>query len=277
VSRSRNPYRRAGSWTTGTGWTSSDGDGDSGVDLDEDAPAEPWRPPLDEIRHGYTLGDVIGLANAAAANNAAYAVGDFAEFAWAAQAAIVDHLLSCEAPPTRHQLAYEGKAAVWRAIRHVRQEHGYRNRDPWEGFGSAPRFAVYWQARSDDGMAERCVERLAVAQVIAALRESDRQVLVALAAYDGDHDAAAAGTGRTVRAWRKALQVARGAAAEAWHAPETPVRDLRRLDYRRHRGEVAPCGTAAAARRHRDRRETLCPACVEAERVYDRRRKGRAG
>lgn len=271
VSRGRNPYRRAGSWVTGAGWTTTPTDA-----VDEPPSAEPEAPGVGELAWGYTLADVTRIANAAAAKNAAFAAADFGELAWHAQAAVVDHLLDAETQPTRHDLAYTGKAAVWTAIREARQAHGYRNRDPWEGYGSAPRFATYWRPVGGEGHEDRVTDRLAVTQVLATLRDADRHVLLVAAAYDDPDDAAAA-TGRGLRTWLAALGRARLAAHTAWHAPETPAATgLRRLDRRRHRGQVAPCGTTAAARRHRSRRERLCEPCAAAERDYDRARKGRA-
>lgn len=52
---------------------------------------------------------------------------------------------------------------------------------------------------------------------------------------------------------------------------------VRKKKVTRSRGEVQPCGTPAAARRHRARGETLCWACQEALRLKkeeDRRAKG---
>lgn len=271
MSRARNPYRRAGSWITGTGWTTT-----PVGDVDEQPVDKARTQHPGEIAHGYTLSDVIHIANAAAANNAAYAAADFGELAWHAQAAVVDHLLTAETSPTRHDLAYAGKAAVWTAIREARQAHGYRNRDPWEGYGSAPRFAVYWHVAAGESHEERIVERLALTQVLAVLREADRRTLLVAAAYDDPDDAAIA-TGRSLATWRYAVRTARRAAHDAWHAPEIPaVTGLRRLDRRRHRGPVAPCGTLTAAGRHRRRRERLCEPCAVAERDYDRTRKERA-
>jgi hypothetical protein len=40
-------------------------------------------------------------------------------------------------------------------------------------------------------------------------------------------------------------------------------------------GEVQPCGTVAAARRHRYYEEPICDLCREAERARDRTRRGR--
>lgn len=42
---------------------------------------------------------------------------------------------------------------------------------------------------------------------------------------------------------------------------------------RRFKRRLKPCGTLAAARRHRSRNEPVDDACVEAERAYDRDRK----
>lgn len=62
-------------------------------------------------------------------------------------------------------------------------------------------------------------------------------------------------------------------------SPKTPAERAR--DYRnRRRGApprpLAPCGTRAAAARHRRNGEPVCPACQQAERDYQRARRSRS-
>jgi DNA-directed RNA polymerase specialized sigma24 family protein len=232
---------------------------------------------MTELRHGYTLADLDVLAKSAAANNHTMAA-DHRDLYHAAWSAIVDLLYASEYPPARHDLAREGKAAIWRLVRDHRQTYGYHERDWYNGIGSGPRFATYWHQPAEAPYEERFTDHLAVGQVFAALPARLQQVLLAAAAHDGDYIAAATALDMPPGSYRTWLSQARRAAAALWHAPEHPYRPSGRrgtFNRRRHRGEVAPCGTLSAAWRHRDRGERLCELCAPVESEHDRQRRKR--
>lgn len=230
---------------------------------------------MTELRHGYTLDDLDRLARSAAGSNYTMAA-DYRDLYHAAWSAIVDLLIETDERPEPYDLARVGKAAIWQLVRDHRQTYGYRDREWDNGIGSAPRFAMFWYAPFDHGPESAVVERTAVPQILAALTERQRQALTAVAAVDGDRTRAAAALGINEKALDHQLRMARRACLALWLEGETPRQvTLRRLDYRRHRGEVAPCGTRAAMFRHRDRKERLCEACAPVEVEYDRERKAR--
>jgi DNA-directed RNA polymerase specialized sigma24 family protein len=227
-----------------------------------------------ELRHGYTIAGVQAIARSAAANSW-IAAADFEDLMSAAWSAIVDELYTAEEPPSRHDLHRIAKGAVWDTARDYRRHHGYRNRDGWEGEASAPRFVAYWHMPNEGGVDERVAERVAIAEIFAALSGRERGIVLACVAHDGDYVTAAASLGMKRSAYHVALMAVRKKCAQLWHWPEQPHRDLKRYNRRKHRGEVAPHGTTAAVRRHRSYKETLCDLCKPVEREYDRARKAK--
>ena len=232
---------------------------------------------MTELRHGYTLAELDRLAVSAAANNHSMAA-DFSDAHHAALSAIVDVLYAADQPPSRHDLSYAGKAAVWKLVRDHRQTYGYRDRDPYAGIGSAPHFAAYWSAPTNSNPSapfeERVLERLTLGKVWPQLSDQHRQVLAALAVYDDYRDAAAA-LGMPDSSYRTYVSQARRALLSVWHDHETPRRQTG-YNRRRHRVPVQPCGTPAAYDRHKAHKEPVDPACAEAARRRDRTRKRRA-
>jgi hypothetical protein len=227
------------------------------------------------LPHGYTLADLHRLARMSAAANRTMAADhrDLLDTAWSA---IAEAIYAAETWPSEHDLLRIGKGAIWATTKDHRTTYGFRDREWDAGLGSAPRFAAYWLgATVTPGPEDRVVERYALPPILAALGEPYRDAITALAAHDGDRDRAAAALGINLKAFNFRIRTARAHCLRLWLQGETPVRTLRRPDRRRHRGEVAPCGTVAAALRHRDRRERLDEACAAAEREYDRQRKAR--
>lgn len=227
--------------------------------------------------HGYTFDRLHQLARSSASNNYTLAA-DYIDLYAAAHGAMIDLLLSAEQAPSEYDLRYVGKAAIWQLVRDHRQTYGYRDREWGNGIGSAPRFNAFWSdwlsvAPSHE---TRIVERVALFQVLQRLKSIHQAAIVSLAVCDGDRDAAAAALRIKLGAFNFRLQSARAAAVALWHEHETPHRNpLSRPDHRRHRGDVAPCGSIGAAHRHRDRKERLCGLCAPVEAEYDRERKGR--
>lgn len=271
MSRARNPYRRGSYWAAGTPARTVD---NTPPELQLAEEPEPIHP-ADHLRHGYTLNDIDRAAHSAAANNYTMAA-DHSDLVHAAWNAIIDLLYTADTPPSRHDLAYAGKAAIWQLVRDHRQTYGYKDRDPWNGLGSAPHFNIYWHRPPVDSHEDRYIEQTAVRQIFDTLTDRQRQVLLAAAAHDGDYHAAAQALGMPAGSFRTWLSQARRAATAAWHAPETPARpDGRRgtFNRRRHRGDIAPCGTLSAVHRHRSRKEPLCELCTPIGAAYERDRK----
>lgn len=232
---------------------------------------------MTHLRHGYTLADLDELTTAALRHDRSLAMNyrDRRDIAWSA---IAEALYAAEVWPRRESLVQVGWQAIYAEVRKSRQEHGYRGREWDAGHGSAPHFAAYWflQATVTRSHEERVVERAALPAILSALTDGQRQVLGALAAFDGDRSAAAAALGCTEKALNQQLLLARRTCLALWLEHETPRRvPLRRLDARRHRREVAPCGTSGGVRRHRTNRESLCELCAPVGREYDKTRKAK--
>lgn len=232
---------------------------------------------MTELRHGYTLSDLHQMTVAALMADRSMAMDyrDRRDVAWSA---IAEALYAADAPPHRQELIRAGWQAIYREVRAGYRHAGHKDREWDAGFATAPRMVMYWLERQVVPSPETgVVERLSLPPILAALTAGQRTVVAALAAHDGDRDAAAAALSVTVQAFNAQLQKARRLALALWLEGETPHQPaLRRPDRRRHREAVAACGTSAAARRHRSRREPLDEACMAAEREYDRARKGRA-
>jgi DNA-directed RNA polymerase specialized sigma24 family protein len=274
MSRARNSYRLASYWQTGQPARVVDPQSEAEI---EELQASTEGAPIDALRHGYTLADIEQLAKSAAANNHTMAA-DHRDLHYAAWSAIIDLLYANDTPPSRHDLAYAGKAAIWQLVRDHRRTYGYADRDWYNGLGSAPRFASYWHQPAEAPHEERYVEETAVRQIFATLTDRQREVLLAAAAHDGDYVAAAEALKMPRGSYSTWLSLARRAVAEAWHAPETPHRPAGRpgtFNRRKHRGEVAPCGTLSAVHRHRGRKEPLCELCAPIGTAYERERKAR--
>lgn len=226
--------------------------------------------------HAWSMTDLDRIAKGAAANN--YFMGaDFTDLYHAAWSAVVDLYYASEVAPSRHELATEARAGIWRLARDVRQTYGYRDRDPWNGVGSAPRFAAYWTPPSTSRQSpfeDRVLDGLALAAVWAALTDRDREVLTALAVHEDNRDAAAA-LGIPAGSFSQYLSEARRRVAALWHDWETPHRPAGYTSRRNHRVELKPCGTHAAYSRHKKNREPVDAACEKAAYVYERNRKGR--
>ncbi len=230
-----------------------------------------------ELRHGYTLADLHQMTAAALKADRSMAMDyhDRRDIAWSA---IVEALYAAPHWPQRHTLIRAGWQAIYDEVRANRRHAGYRDREWDTGVGTAARFATYWAGLGGvtHSPEERIVERVALPAILDVLSPAEREALAALAARDGDRDRAAADLGITLAAFNRRLQVGRRRCLALWLEGETPHRvALRRPDRRSHRGDVAECGTTAAARRHRSRRERLCELCAPMEADYDRQRRAR--
>lgn len=199
---------------------------------------------------------------------------DYTDLYHSAWSAVIDLYYTRDTTPTRHELATEARAGIWRFARDQRRTYGYLDRDPWNGLGSAPRFAAYWGTTSTphSPFEDRVLEELALAAVWPRLSDRDRQVLTAQATHE-DNRAAAAALGYATGSYSVYLAQARRAFLALWHDWETPRRITGYISRRNHQVTLQPCGTHAAWRRHKKNREPVDEACAAASREYDRIRK----
>ncbi|MET8278238.1 hypothetical protein [Micromonospora sp. NPDC005174] len=251
-----------------------------------------------ELAHGWRLSDIARLARQSAGTNRTMAA-DHRDLHDAAWSAIAEHIYTAEHWPSEHDLLAAGRAAIWAIVRAHRTVYGYRDREWDAGVASAPRFCAYWlgQRQVTPSPEGPIVEQETLPRLLAALGDPYRQAIVALAAHAGnehvrqvtehdcghcgrrwsghtDRDAAACSLGISLSAFSGRLQVARRECLRWWLEHETPRQAVRqRPDRRNNRREVQPCGTPAAARRHRSRGERPCELCAPVERERDRLRK----
>ena len=172
----------------------------------------------------YTMADLEAFARKAArlANAPVMSREDAADTAWHG---IVEALYTATEKPPPHQLIGAGVTIVQRERRDWYRHHGVDVDHP--GRGDRPAFTTYWgPGRGDttahDGFSDRVVERMALPQVLAVLTARQYEVVVALAAFDGDARQAAAALGITLGTLQQAAQDARQRILGVWFEHETP-------------------------------------------------------
>lgn len=247
----------------------------------EDPAPEP--EPRDDALWGWTVAEIHDLAKSAALSNR-WLVSDFSVRFEAAWDGITDELLAAQSRPSRHDLQAAGKGAISRGLlKDFCHTYGVADRDLTAGIASAPRFAAYWLGERGEGFEERVTDRVALGQVMAALRPADRETLEALAA-GGDLAAGAALLGIRRGAFQMRVSQARKAFEARWYSPEaSPKPTGPRSRYSPsawNESRKAPCGTWGAYERHRERGDECgdpegCRAAYTAH-ERDRKRKRRA-
>ncbi|MEU8158009.1 hypothetical protein AB0B94_30520 [Micromonospora sp. NPDC048986] len=179
-----------------------------------------------ELRHGYTLADVSRLSRVATRMAGTFAADytDLTSWAWSA---IVEYLYAADHWPPEHRLIEAGKRAVWDSVRVEQREHGGSSRANYEP-GSMAAFQRYWWAYNAvvSSPEDAIVERTALRQVLPLLTTYQHQALSAVAAHDGDVDAAAAALGVNRSVVTTRLQAARKRVLGAWHEGGTPPRGI---------------------------------------------------
>jgi hypothetical protein len=180
-----------------------------------------------ELRHGYTLADLHGLARLAVhtAGTMASDWHDRYETAWSA---IAEHLYTAEHWPPRHDLVRAGQLAIYAVVDDERQAYGYyrRKTDGAEhGAFSSPAFRTYWWELSGAAHSpeSRIVEAYALSQILPALTPGQTEAIAALAAH-GDWHRAAAALGMTYSAFRSQVAKGRLRFFALWHEGEAPSR-----------------------------------------------------
>lgn len=249
MSRRRNPYRLAGSWVTGTGWTTT-----QPVDGQEADPTQETPQPANGLHWGYTMDDLSAIARSAALGSVIRPF-DYTERYEAAFSAAAEALYAAAEPPSPSALRTAALGAVYDLVEEPVRHHGhYRGgRDGW-GPATSPAFRSYWAdwiRNTSPDQSDAVIERIAVWQVLDLVQHRRRDVIMALAAT-GDHAAAAQALGLTDRTYAAYLCRARRRIDRAWYAPDQPPQ--RWVDRRvRSRAEVGttrtPISKALSARR----------------------------
>lgn len=179
--------------------------------------------PAAGVLRGYTIEHLHHLARKIVRADRWHAASDIQDRYDAAWHAIVEHLLTAEQPPTRHDLFYAGLRGSDHAVRQSQQAHGYNHHQPGTGIRSS--FERYWvtTAASTPSPEDRVVERRALAQIWPQLTPRQQDALNALAATD-DYQQAAAMLGVTPGTFNVLISKARRRFLALWHEGEQPSR-----------------------------------------------------
>lgn len=206
---------------------------------------------MDELRYGYTLRDVQDIALYAARTSYGRS-SSLEERLRAAWSGVVEYLYAADYWPSRDKLADAGRREVTRDQRAEWHHYGKSMHRPYEYSRTMSAFQRYWCLMekpypAPDGAV---VERLAVAQILPLMSPRERDVLLALAAYD-THQQAAAALGMNRGAFSSSLSYARRRFLALWHEGESPSR-IWRIDRRVNAyGEVSNRTSAATLRSQR--------------------------
>lgn len=170
------------------------------------------------VAHGYTLRDLDRLAASACTYDRSMASDSATRYdtAWSA---IAEALCAATERPEWHDLFTVGWRAIYTEVREMRHLFGQRDKDGTNEVASSQRFRQYWTLPPDkpeDGIAERA----AVPQILAVLRPTEREAVVALAVHD-DYQRAAEALGINYSTLTQRLTAARRRFRAHWYAPET--------------------------------------------------------
>lgn len=171
------------------------------------------------IRGGYSMADLDRLAKVSARRHGGST--DAADRYDAAWFGIVSHLYEADETPTERDLLFAGIRAVRESMAERNQAQGRSHRYAYE-FGSAPRFATYWnEALVEPSHEEPIVERTALAQALATLTAEQYEALAAAAVCQTLTQAAQA---LGIPYWRfiDRFYAARAAVLAVWFEGETP-------------------------------------------------------
>lgn len=176
------------------------------------------------LRFGLTLAELNTLARQAVTSTGPMGSDGTHRFelAWMG---IAEFLYTVEEAPTRNQLLWAGRQAIYADVRSYRRNNGVLHGDMAKGLFSSRAFWRYWWhmfwsvPSHEDGL----VEKVALHQVLAALQPSRRDALVALAVW-GRYDYAAMSLDISYHAFVIRLNSARADFRRLWHQGEVPSR-----------------------------------------------------
>ncbi len=151
-------------------------------------------PPAGDtlLRHGYTLNSIHELMLIAVHCELFYRAWDYHERIDVAWSAIAEHPYASEQPPSRSELIHAGMSAISSLFVSEARARGINVSQ--RGRAAVPGIQKYWHLSTQpaDGPEDRIVERLALAQIWAALSPRPRDAFTALAVHDDYGRAAAA-------------------------------------------------------------------------------------
>ncbi len=228
---------------------------------------------MNPVIHGYTMTD-IHLTAQLAANTSWARGGDYLDRFEAAWHAIVEELLTATDRPDRHYLVAVGQVATRDDVRAEMRHRGARADDRTSGYEVGKNFNRYWWQRHTVSPENQIVDATALRQIWPRLTPQQRNDLT-MYATTGDLGRAAEAAGLDRQAFVLRLNKARRAFRALWHEGETPSHMWRQDRGDRPHLVVNPCGTNAAAARHRSRKEPLDDACRDAALTYQRQSRAR--
>jgi hypothetical protein len=152
-------------------------------------------------------------------NRTWWPAGDRDDLYSAAWHGIVEHLCTTDEPPSRHDLLDAGRQALAQDVKATMRHHGARN----DTRNNGARYAMYWEwaGRAVPSAEAGIVERIALAQILAALTPRQREAFTALAST-ADYLDAARLLDIEAQTFRSLLGRARGAFRGLWHEGEAP-------------------------------------------------------
>jgi DNA-directed RNA polymerase specialized sigma24 family protein len=181
-----------------------------------------------ELKHGYTLLDLQQMMHAAVIADRTLAL-DYQTRSDIAWSAIATALYEADEPPHRQALIRVGWQAIYSEVRTMYRGRGYVDARAGEA-EMKPRFAMFWGKQVEHSHEDRVVERVAVHQVLAQLRDTYRDAIAALAVHE-NYQAAAAAMGLKQSAFNVRIATARKSLVALWLEHETPHK-VRRTDRR---------------------------------------------
>lgn len=173
------------------------------------------------VRHGYTMADLDRLARLTVTFHLGwFAGGDRNDQYEAAWHGIAEHLCAVEHEPSERDLLDSGRRALQDDQQRLQQAHGTRRSETYTGAN----FARYWDwhARPVPSPEDTVTDRLALSQIMGALKDDHAQALVTLATLDIDAQATAGALGISYAAAKTRLMRARRQFREHWFAPDAP-------------------------------------------------------
>lgn len=167
------------------------------------------------LRWGYTLANLDKFAKTAVGSDRSRSLppDEAYQIAWSS---IATALYESEVEPTPRELIQAGWTAIYAEVRAERRHAGY----DIETGQQTPRFTQFWGATTNQFEAS-LIDKIATQQIMAILGDTDYEALMARAACDDLHVAAAA-LGCSYKALCVRLVVARRTFAAWWHEGETP-------------------------------------------------------
>lgn len=222
------------------------------------------------IRGGYTMADIDRLAKAAAKRWGGVHAGDFLDRYEDAWFRIVARLYEADEPPTERELLFAGMDGVQDFLAERNRSQGRSHRHGYE-FGSAPRFATYWnEATTTRSHEDGIVEAVALRQALAVLTPGQYEALIAASIAPSLHVAADA-LGLNYHAFIGRYYRARDAVKAAWFQGETPPVAAGA----RARVSDNACGSGHDAEVHGKVGPTGHRYCGECQRLARKRRRAR--